>query len=948
MNIKQLLHHRTAYKILCAVLIIALVLGMGNIGTSLHTLEPVNPPPNNDEQVLELLTLGENAQEQELIDETDDEANNGGMSDEEIESEEQEEQLETEAQEESEEAQDEDSLKEEESTPEDSLSEEDAGSDDSDEGEDGDQPVDDEGGMGDEEIELALGMVMTWYKYGKQPMNIVCGPSNAVHGKVNTAQLVDDTLKYDFSLTGEEAANTKITKVFVKEGDGAFTEIEKQGELEVQLPNQNSERNYTFQIETLWKAKDANGKKVEQVILFTYEIRCVYEMDLELELSWPEKDNQQGMVICGANKTVTKTIESHELDDGNLIYTPTLIGALASDAQIIEAKYQTASGDSGMLTSEGGTLKLDAAGKDNKETYYLSFTVDVKDEEGDKQTVFYHINITYVERQDIDLSFTWLEKGITPRVMICQPEGSVYTEVKNNQLSAGAVKYEIELIGKDSENARILSISYKSEAGMKGSLEKSGALPLILPAGLNENTYTISVVALSNGKKIHYDIQMKYVMDVALEMTYTVKENGFAAERKVICENGKTKNAEAIYDDQLTDGKLAYEMSTTGTENLTITSVKCYQTGSGRMITLHAEDTLTLLLDQRKTGENTFTVKAKDKVGTEYEFHIMIPYKHRGEKIIKISTNMTDGQTIVNETETNLNVRAWSEDENGNVISRIPANGEDTKLIVKLDGEKLKYVSSSGSSSEYILYPKNPAKGDKNVHTLYIYAEDPYGNFGELTITLNGKRKQAGQEKGTAQIYIDMTVLGLGIVESVPYKVLSDEPISYSVAKAILGMDTGEPFGAAKNPLGWGGTYLGTLDTGFYLQSLTPGISAEGLHGSSWNKYGANEEQILQAIDNEFGRGSGLATLWRCIYRNGLNKSSGSDGTYGEFDFTSGSGWLFSLDGTYYPGLSMSEYSLEDGDVLTLRYTLANGWDVGGMSVRCRIRSEVMWRQCVA
>ena len=64
MNIKQLLHHRTAYKILCAVLIIALVLGMGNMGTSLHTLEPVNPPPNNDEQVLELLTLGENTQEQ--------------------------------------------------------------------------------------------------------------------------------------------------------------------------------------------------------------------------------------------------------------------------------------------------------------------------------------------------------------------------------------------------------------------------------------------------------------------------------------------------------------------------------------------------------------------------------------------------------------------------------------------------------------------------------------------------------------------------------------------------------------------------------------------------------------------------------------------------------------------------------------------------------------------
>ncbi len=937
MNIKQFLHHRTAYKVLCVGLIIALVLGMGNMGKSLHTLEPVNPPPGNDEQVLELLTLGENAQEQELIDETDDETDNGGMSDEEIESEEQDEQEKTENQDQEEpeetpqEEPPEEDEEEDQSTSEEPITEEETESDDTDEGDEGDQPVDDdEGESGDEEVEMILGMVMTWYKYGKQPRNIVCGPSSTVYGKINTAQLVDDTLKYDFSLTGDKAANTKITSAFVKEGDGAFREIEKQGELDIQLPNQNSERNYTFQIEALWKTKDSNGKKVEQIVVFTYELRCIYEMDLELELSWIEKEDQKTMVICGANKTVTKTIESHELDDGNLIYTPKLIGVLAEDAKIIEAKYQTASGDSGVLNPEGGTLKLDATGQDNKETYNFSFTVDAKDEDGDQQTVYYHVNIIYIERQDIDLSFTWLEKGTTPRMMVCQPDGTVSTEVKNNQLSAGAVKYEIELIGKDSKNARILSISYKSEAGMKGSLEKSGALPLILPAGLNENTYTISVVALSNGKKIHYDIQLKYVMDVALEMTYSVMENGFKSQRTVICENGKTKNAEAIYDDQLTDGRLTYEMSTTGSENLTITSVKCYQTGSGRMAMLRAEDTLTLLLNQRKTGENTFTIEAKDQVGTEYEFHIMIPYKHRGEKIIKISTNMTDGQTVVNETKINLNVKAWSEDESGKVVSRIPANGEDTKLIVKLDGEKLKYVSTSGSSSEYILYPKNPAKGDRNEHTLYIYAEDPYGNFGELTITLNGKRKQAGQEKGTAQIYIDMTVLGLGIVESVPYKVLSNEPISYSVAKAILGMDTGEPFGATKNPLGWSGTYLGTLDTGFYLQSLSPGISAEGLHGSSWNKYGTNEEQILQAIDEEFGRGSGLATLWRCIYRNGLNKSSGSDGTYGEFDFTSGSGWLFSLDGTYYPGLSMSEYSLEDGDVLTLRYTLANGWDVGG------------------
>jgi hypothetical protein len=143
-------------------------------------------------------------------------------------------------------------------------------------------------------------------------------------------------------------------------------------------------------------------------------------------------------------------------------------------------------------------------------------------------------------------------------------------------------------------------------------------------------------------------------------------------------------------------------------------------------------------------------------------------------------------------------------------------------------------------------------------------------------------------------------------------------------------MDLGEPYGASRDTLGWKARYLGTLDAGFYLQSLTPGIVGKGLDGSAWNQYGSNEEEILSAIDAKFGKGTGLATLWRCYYRNGLNKSGTSGGTYGEFDYTSGSGWLFSLDGVYYPGLSMCQYSLEDGDVLTLRYSLAYGWDVGG------------------
>ncbi len=921
MNIRRLLNNRNTRTGICVALILAIILGLIIPAVNINTVQPAAPAVSDDAYAYDTLVLGEREQADQSEDDSED-ADRGQMSKDE-----------TVISENSDNEQDSEETDSESEESQETESKNDAETDDTDTG-DGDDGQEDgiEGEEGGEVNDQTLGLVMTWYKYGRQPKTIVCGPSGTVKGRVNTAQLKDDELKYAFDFTGEKAKGAKIKSVSVKKGDAPFTEISDSGNIKIELPNASLGRTYTFRVAALWKAKDAEGKTREEEITFTYEIQCAYAMDLELELSWDKKNGETGKVIIAANKKAAKTIEGSDIEDNAFVYSPKLTGALAKDARLMSGEYTTASGQSGKLDPDGGTLELKAKGNEKEETYHITFTAEVV-EDGFKQTVFYHMTLVYLDLLDVDLSFTWLEKGMIPRLMICQPDGTVSTTIKNNQLSAGAVKYEIALTGDESENARILNITYKSEAGSRGSLTESGALPMIMPAGRTSNDYTITVAALAGGRQMTYEIRLSYVMDVQLEMIYSVKEKGTSVERTVFCENGKTEVAEAIYDDQLKDGKLSYKMTTSGSENLSIISVNCYQAGSGSMVSLNANDQLKLLLDNGKTGENTFRVTAKNRAGAQYEFCIVIPYKHRGENLIKINTNMVNGQVVTNETNTNLSVSAWSEDDSGKVVSYIPANGEDTKLIVKLDGETLKYVSSSGPASEFILYPKNPVKGDTNEHTLYIYAEDPYGNYGELTIKLTGKRQDAGQKKGTATIRVDMTVLGLGVVDSLTYKVLADEPISYSIAKAVLGKDTGEPFGATDNTLGWGGRYAGTLDTGFYLQSLNPGLKAKGLTAGSWNKYGSNEKQILKAIDEQFGEGTGLATLWRCIYRNGLNKSSGTDGSYGEFDFTSGSGWLYSLNGTYYPGLAMSEYRLEDGDVLTLRYTLAHGWDVGGGTV---------------
>lgn len=528
---------------------------------------------------------------------------------------------------------------------------------------------------------------------------------------------------------------------------------------------------------------------------------------------------------------------------------------------------------------------------------------------------------------DVALVFAWTGKNTGERKKVCAPGSSVTDSVQTIQLSGGTIAYRLSLTGTHAQQGRILKVHYTSQSGDSGNLSANGTLAMTLPGGMTANVYTLTVTALVKGQNLTFTVYLTLSYDVRLEMTYSTGEG----ERTVTCESGRTLTVSALYDDALPEGILEYRMGLLGSEgqNMTIQSVTCYHSGSGRTEKLSPSGTTRLLLKEGKTGENTFTVVAKDADGNSHTFRINIPYKHRGENSIRIETNLQNGSSVINGTRNNLTVKAWSEDSSGNVLSYI-GTGTDTKLIVRLDGVELKDpVGNATAGWEFDLYPENPTVGDSNTHTLYIYAEDGYGNYGELTLTLNGRRNEAGQKIGNATVRIDLTALGLGVVESLSYEVLADESVARVVEKAVGGKDLGEPYGSAAQSLGWQISSGGTLDTGYYLRSLTTGYTPNALEGNGWP--GSTEEEVLQAIDDRFGKGTGLASLWRCIYRNGLNKSAGSGGTIGEFDYTSGSGWLFSVGGaTYYPGQSMSSVYLRDGDVLTLRFTLAYGWDVGG------------------
>ncbi len=653
--------------------------------------------------------------------------------------------------------------------------------------------------------------------------------------------------------------------------------------------------------------------------------------ELSLVLTW----NAKG-IACAAGNTQAFSVSSYELNEDLFRFRVSLTGTQAQDAKIVGGVSVTESTQTAKeLTWPSGSLPMAPAAGTDKEVYEVSFTVRTPERD-----VFFRYKITYQKLPDVQLSFTWQGTGNHKGTLLCLPGGSVADKIKNNQLAGRSIRYEMKLVGADAESAgaRIINASYTSDApsgsGELNWRDGQGPLEVEMPEGETSNTYRISVSALANGHTAHFEVILHFGNDVTLQMRYILDDG---SERKVFCQNKQSKTADTVYDDQLTGGNLPYEMSIVGSDadSAKITSVKCTQPGNkNKTLTLGTSDAVQLYLNYGKTGQNNFTVEAKDDSGNQYTFKINVPYKHKGTNSIEILLNLKDQDEIPNEVITNLKVSAYGRDAAGNAVS-IPAKGTNEYIQVTLDGIEVTDPTSSrdasGDAWEYGLFPSNPETGDRKEHALYVYAEDAYGNWGKAELTLIGFRVEPGQIIGKADIYVDMTVLGVGVVGPIPYEVLADEPISYVVAKAIMGKDTGEPFGAASDTLGWRGSYAGTLDTGFYLQWLDTGYSADALEDSTWP--GSTEEEVLDAIDARFGAGrTGLAVLWRCLYRNGLNKSAGSGSTFGEFDYTSGSGWMYSIGGSYYPGQSMSAVRLKDEDVLTLRYTLAYGWDIGGGS----------------
>lgn len=213
------------------------------------------------------------------------------------------------------------------------------------------------------------------------------------------------------------------------------------------------------------------------------------------------------------------------------------------------------------------------------------------------------------------------------------------------------------------------------------------------------------------------------------------------------------------------------------------------------------------------------------------------------------------------------------------------------QIRVTLDGKTVE-KSYGDSQPTYELYFDPPQLGDEETHIVRVLAWDGNGNSTMKVYTVTYHQISEGDPAGSVDVVLDATTIGLGILDTGTLDIVEGETAA-SVLLRFL------------QERGYELDYQGSTTMNFYLRRISRGDIA----------YRANVPEHL----------------WELILRDGITTNDNYDrDSIGEFDYTQGSGWMYSINGTLYEGTGMSGYKVRNGITIYVRFTLSYGKDIGG------------------
>ncbi|MDT2829709.1 DUF4430 domain-containing protein [Vagococcus carniphilus] len=297
-------------------------------------------------------------------------------------------------------------------------------------------------------------------------------------------------------------------------------------------------------------------------------------------------------------------------------------------------------------------------------------------------------------------------------------------------------------------------------------------------------------------------------------------------------------------------------------------------------ITLEAGENLIELKagSDKDTLEESYIINYKKQEDSDHE-------KESGPPTISVDT-LQDGMIVENEKLT-FNVTAKT--HSGKPLDSFQVYLNDEEI-----GEEWKKTGEAQYTTHLV----------ESVNTIKIIAVDKEEKS-EISYKINFKNKSDGKATFTVQA---STVGFPEVIPATEVELEKGVPASEYLIKLLT--DYGYSF-----------DHTGKTDKSFYLATIFSN-SGDFFNGGSPMIPGDLKTKLFERKllrDTEDIRNDIYDEVYLPENHNGL----------GEFDFTSGSGWMYSVNGVY-PNVGFSDYYLKDGDSVRLRFTLMLGEDIGG------------------
>ena len=246
------------------------------------------------------------------------------------------------------------------------------------------------------------------------------------------------------------------------------------------------------------------------------------------------------------------------------------------------------------------------------------------------------------------------------------------------------------------------------------------------------------------------------------------------------------------------------------------------------------------------------------------------------EDIVTLETTLEDGITQRN---SRMTFDVFAKDGDG---KKLPAN----EVTVLLNGDPVSVNWDDDTKTSYTLHFTK-----EGINTVVVKAHKS-----SVTYTITYVKAEPGDVVGKAVFTVEALSLGGGyIIEPCYVDIIEGENAAQALARLL-------------EEKGFTYDNTGSLESGFYLSHI---------QGDALADIDPTGDSIPQALREK-------------LEEKGFDIQTRTDETsLGEFDYTSGSGWMYCLKNVF-PNVGFADSYLSEGDVVRVQFTLAYGSDIGG------------------